>query len=223
MVRTKKTARKAVGGRGRLLPPATHTPPVVQDGLLHTRCREDCNLSWILCRALREMGHRPCPFYSVQTAHREGSCWARVVVSHLNSANPHTIIVYGANEEEAYQKEVTSAITFLSSEEDAGRSVLRYLPTQKIDDEWVHRHNMLKARTDTRPYAACMEFASEMHGMYNRAEGRSHFYFHRHAEAHARVEELEGQVAQLQQRLAVYGGLQQSRTLWTGNPLSRWR
>ncbi|WVZ85000.1 hypothetical protein U9M48_031965 [Paspalum notatum var. saurae] len=113
-------------------------------------------------------------------------------------------MVYGANEEEAYQKAVMSAITFLSSEEDAARSILRYLPTQEMDDEWVRRHDMLKARTDTQPYAACMEFASEMHGMYNRAEGRSRFYFHRHAEARARVEELEGQVAQLQQRLTVY-------------------
>ncbi|WVZ76699.1 hypothetical protein U9M48_024651 [Paspalum notatum var. saurae] len=49
-----------------------------------------------------------------------------------------------------------------------------------------------------------MGFASEMHRMYDRAEGWSRFYFHRHAEARARVEELEGQVAQLQQRLAVY-------------------
>ncbi|WVZ84613.1 hypothetical protein U9M48_031631 [Paspalum notatum var. saurae] len=73
-----------------------------------------------------------------------------------------------------------------------------------MDDEWVRRHDILKARNDTRPYAACMEFASEMHGMYDRAEARSRFYFHRHAEARARVEELEGQVAQLQQCLAVY-------------------
>ncbi|WVZ71872.1 hypothetical protein U9M48_020404 [Paspalum notatum var. saurae] len=73
-----------------------------------------------------------------------------------------------------------------------------------MDDEWVRRHDMLKARNDTRPYAACMGFADEMHGMYDRGEGGSRFYFHRHAEARARVEELEGQVAQLQQRLAVY-------------------
>ncbi|WVZ76550.1 hypothetical protein U9M48_024515 [Paspalum notatum var. saurae] len=150
------------------------------------------------------MGRRSCPFYSVQTMHGQGSCWAWVVIPHPNSANPHTIVVYGANEEEAYLKAIMTAITFLSSEEDAGLSDLRYLPTQEMDDEWVCRHEMLKARTDTRPYVACMEFASEMHGMYNRAEGRSRFYFHRHAEARARVEELEGQVAQLQQRLAVY-------------------
>ncbi|WVZ91222.1 hypothetical protein U9M48_037424 [Paspalum notatum var. saurae] len=68
-----------------------------------------------------------------------------------------------------------------------------------MDDEWVRRHDMLKARNDTRPYAACMGFAGEMHGMYDRGEGGSRFYFHRHAEARARVEELEGQ-----QRLAVY-------------------
>ncbi|WVZ76168.1 hypothetical protein U9M48_024165 [Paspalum notatum var. saurae] len=182
----------------------THTPPLVEDGLLHTRCREDCTLSRILCRALRQMGRRPCPFYSVQTMHGQGSCWARVVIPHPNSANPHTIVVYGAKEEEAYLKAVMTAITFLSSEEDAGRSDLRYLPTQEMDDEWVRRHDMLKARNDTRPYAACMEFASEMHGMFDPAEGRSRFYFHRHAEARARVEELEGQVAQLQQRLAMH-------------------
>ncbi|WVZ84398.1 hypothetical protein U9M48_031435 [Paspalum notatum var. saurae] len=204
MVRTKQTARKAAGGRGRPLPPVTHTPPLVEDGLLHTRCREDCTLSRILCRALRQMGRRPCPFYSVQTMPGQGNCWARVVLPHPNSAHPHTIVVYGANEEEAYLKAVTTAITFLSPEEDAGHSDLRYLPTQEMDDEWVRRHDMLKARNDTRPYAACMGFASEVHRMYDRAEGRSRFYFHRHAEARARVEELEGQVAQLQQRLAAY-------------------
>ncbi|WVZ71364.1 hypothetical protein U9M48_019956 [Paspalum notatum var. saurae] len=150
------------------------------------------------------MGRRPCPFYSVQTMHGQGSCWARVVIPHPNSANPHTIVVYGANEEEAYLKAVMTAITFLSSEEDAGCSDLRYLPTQDVDDKWFRRHDMLNAHTDTRPYAACMGFASEIHGMYNRAEDRSRFYFHRNAEARARVEELEGQVAQLQQRLAIY-------------------
>ncbi|WVZ65326.1 hypothetical protein U9M48_014707 [Paspalum notatum var. saurae] len=123
---------------------------------------------------------------------RAGELWARVVLPHPNSANPHTIVVYGANEEEAYLKAVTTAITFLSPEEDAGHSDLRYLPTQEMDDEWVRRHDMLKARNDTRPYAACMGFSSEMHRMYDRAEGRSRFYFHVHAEARARVEELEG-------------------------------
>ncbi|WVZ88042.1 hypothetical protein U9M48_034599 [Paspalum notatum var. saurae] len=90
-------------------------------------------------------------------------------------------MVYGANEEEAYLKAVMIAITFLSPEEDAGHSDLRYLPTQEMDDEWVCRHDMLKARNDTRPYAACMGFASEMHRMYDCAEGRSRFYFHVHA------------------------------------------
>ncbi|WVZ71942.1 hypothetical protein U9M48_020470 [Paspalum notatum var. saurae] len=75
------------------------------------------------------MGRRPCPFYSVQIMHGQGSCWARVVLPHPNSANPHTIVVYGANEEEAYMKSVMTAITFLSPEEDAGHSDLRYLPT----------------------------------------------------------------------------------------------
>ncbi|WVZ75137.1 hypothetical protein U9M48_023224 [Paspalum notatum var. saurae] len=110
----------------------------------------------------------------------------------------------GRTRRKPIRRRVTTAITFLSPEEDAGHSDLRYLPTQEMDDEWVRRHDMLKARNDTRPYAACMGFASEMHRMYDRAEGRSRFYFHRHAEARARVEELEGQVAQLQQRLAVY-------------------
>ncbi|WVZ57751.1 hypothetical protein U9M48_008096 [Paspalum notatum var. saurae] len=73
-----------------------------------------------------------------------------------------------------------------------------------MDDEWVRRHDMLKARNDTRPYAACMGFAGEMHGMYDRGEGREPFLLSRHAEARARVEELEGRVARLQQRLAVY-------------------
>ncbi|WVZ89429.1 hypothetical protein U9M48_035839 [Paspalum notatum var. saurae] len=73
-----------------------------------------------------------------------------------------------------------------------------------MDDEWVRRHDMLEARNDTRPYAACMGFASEMHRMYDRAEGRSRFYFHVHAEARARVEEPEGRVARLRRRLAVY-------------------
>ncbi|WVZ64282.1 hypothetical protein U9M48_013828 [Paspalum notatum var. saurae] len=121
------------------------------------------------------MGRHPCPFYSVQTMHGQGSCWARVVIPHPNSANPHTIVVYGANEEEAYLKAVMTAITFLSPEEDAGHSDLHYLPTQGMDDEWVRRHDMLKARNDTRPYAACMGFADEMHGMYDRGEGEEPF------------------------------------------------
>ncbi|WVZ76452.1 hypothetical protein U9M48_024428 [Paspalum notatum var. saurae] len=150
------------------------------------------------------MGRRPCPFYSVQTMHEQGSCRARWVLPHPNSANPHTIVVYGANEEEAYLKARYDGYHFSSPEEDAGHSDLRYLPTREMDDEWVRRHDMLKARNDTRPYAACMGFASEMHRMYDRAEGRSRLYFHRHAEARTRVEELEGQVAHLQQCLAVY-------------------
>ena len=42
MARTKQTARKATGARITVLPDVTHTPPVVEDGLLHTRCREEC-------------------------------------------------------------------------------------------------------------------------------------------------------------------------------------
>ncbi|WVZ89466.1 hypothetical protein U9M48_035869 [Paspalum notatum var. saurae] len=52
MARTKQTARKATGARITALPDVTHTPPVVEDGLLHTRCREECSLSQLLCRAL---------------------------------------------------------------------------------------------------------------------------------------------------------------------------
>ncbi|WVZ70562.1 hypothetical protein U9M48_019221 [Paspalum notatum var. saurae] len=58
MARTKQTARKATGARITVLPDVTHTPPVVEDGLLHTRCKEECPLSQLLCRALREMGRR---------------------------------------------------------------------------------------------------------------------------------------------------------------------
>ncbi|WVZ63652.1 hypothetical protein U9M48_013266 [Paspalum notatum var. saurae] len=45
--------------------------------------------------------------------------------------------------------------------------------------------------------------------MYHRVEDRSHFYFDRYTETLTRVEELEAQVAQLQQRLAEYEPPQQ--------------
>ncbi|WVZ49162.1 hypothetical protein U9M48_000539 [Paspalum notatum var. saurae] len=169
------------------------------------------------------MGRRPCPFYSVQTMHGQGSCWARVVLPHPNSANPHTIVVYGANEEEAYLKAVMTAITFLSPEEDAAHSDLRYLPTQEMDDEWVRRHDMLKARNDTRPYAACMGFASEMHGMYDRAEGGAVSTFT--GTRRCVLEWRSWRVRWLSYSSASRrtSRLQRSRTLRIGSPLSRWR
>ncbi|WVZ63988.1 hypothetical protein U9M48_013574 [Paspalum notatum var. saurae] len=94
---------------------------------------------------------------------------------------------------------------------------------REMDDEWVRRHDMLKARNDTRPYAACMGFAGEMHGMYDRGEGGSRFYFHGHAEARARVEELEGRVARLRRRLAVYEPPPAERDPRDGESSSRWR
>ncbi|WVZ97112.1 hypothetical protein U9M48_042669 [Paspalum notatum var. saurae] len=115
MAGTKRTARKATGAGTTVLPDVTHTPPVVEDGLLHTRCREECPLSQLLCRALREMGRRPCPFISVQTVHEEGNCMAQVVLPRGTFAGQQTLTTYGANEEEAYRKAVMGALTSLSS------------------------------------------------------------------------------------------------------------
>ncbi|WVZ81249.1 LOW QUALITY PROTEIN: hypothetical protein U9M48_028644 [Paspalum notatum var. saurae] len=117
----------------------------------------------------------------------------------------NTITVYGANKEEAYRKAVLTALTSLSSDEEAGRSILRYLPTDEMDDEWHRRHEQLQDRPGARPYATCMEYAREARGMYLRAEDRSRFYFDRFVETHTRVEELEAQVGALQQRLAEHG------------------
>ncbi|WVZ96063.1 hypothetical protein U9M48_041746 [Paspalum notatum var. saurae] len=92
-----------------------------------------------------------------------------------------------------------------------------------MDDEWVRRHDMLKARNDTRPYAACMGFAGEMHGMYDRGEGGSRFYFHG-----TRRRVLEWRSRRI--GWLGYGGasrctshLRRSGTLGTGSPPSRWR
>ena len=129
MARTMQTARKATGARTTVLPEVTHTPPVVENGLLHTCCREECSLSQLLCRALREMGRRPYPFISVQTVHEEGNFMAQVVLPRGTFAGQETITLYGANEEKAYRKAVMAALTSLSSRWEAGHTVLRFLPT----------------------------------------------------------------------------------------------
>ncbi|KAJ1283668.1 hypothetical protein BS78_03G146200 [Paspalum vaginatum] len=212
MARTKQTARKATSARGLRvqegraapLPPVTHTPPQLENGMVHTRCREENGLAQILCRALREMRRRPCPFFSVQTVQAEGHCMASVVLPSSHTAVRQTITVYGANEEDAYDKVTLAAITSLSSSGAAGMSVLRYLPTDGYDDEWLRRHNMLEERIDTRPYAATMQFAHSVHGMYLRAEDRVSHYRDQHMYAQDRIEELEAELAEAQQRLAQY-------------------
>ena len=142
MARTKQTMRKASEGtpqargqRAAPLPDVTHTPPVVEGGLLHTRYRVYYTFSQILCRAMRELRRRPCPFTSVQTAHEVGNCWAQVVLHRGHFTGQTTITTYGANEEEAYQKAVMAALVNLSSTEEAGPTVLRFLPTDEMDDE----------------------------------------------------------------------------------------
>ncbi|WVZ64097.1 hypothetical protein U9M48_013666 [Paspalum notatum var. saurae] len=198
MARTKQTARKATGARTTVLPDVTHTPPVVEDGLLHTRCREECPLSQMLCRALREMGRRPCPFISVQTVHEEGNCMTRVVLPRGTFAGQQTLTAYGANKEEAYRKAVMGALASLSSRWEAGHTVLRFLPTNDLDHAWQDRREQLRDRNGSRPLVACTDYAREVRGMYHRAENRSRFYSARYTEARTRVEELEAQVAQLQ-------------------------
>ncbi|KAJ1253446.1 hypothetical protein BS78_K255900 [Paspalum vaginatum] len=106
---------------------------------------------------------------------------ASVLLPSSHTAVRQTLTVYGANEEDAYDKVTLAAITSLSSSGAAGMSVLRYLPTDGYDDEWLRRHNMLEERIDTRPYAATMQFA--------------------HSD---RIEELEAELAEAQQRLAQY-------------------
>ncbi|WVZ90072.1 hypothetical protein U9M48_036404 [Paspalum notatum var. saurae] len=191
MARTKQTARKATGARTTVLPDVTHTPPVVEDGLLRTRCREECPLSQMLCRALREMGRHPCPFISVQTVHKEGNCMAQVVLPRGTFAGQQTLTTYGANEEEAYRKAVMGALTSLSSRWEADHTVLRFLPTRDLDHAWQERRGWLRDRNGSRPLVACMDYAREAHGMYQRAENRSRFYFSRYTETRTRVEELE--------------------------------
>ncbi|WVZ62449.1 hypothetical protein U9M48_012200 [Paspalum notatum var. saurae] len=108
MARTKQAACKATGARITVLP-----------------------------NALREMGHRPCPFISVQTVHEEGDCMVQVVLPRGMFAGQETITLYGANEEEAYRKAVMAALTSLSSGWEAGHTVLRYLPTNDLDHAWL--------------------------------------------------------------------------------------
>ncbi|WVZ93075.1 hypothetical protein U9M48_039088 [Paspalum notatum var. saurae] len=150
------------------------------------------------------MGRRPCPFISVQTVHEEGNCMAQVVLPRGTFAGQQTLTTYGANEEEAYRKAVMGALTSLSSRWEADHTVLRFLPTRDLDHAWQERRGWLWDRNGSRPLVACMDYAREAHGMYQRAENRSRFYFSRYTETRTRVEELEAQVAQLQQRLAEY-------------------
>ncbi|WVZ80013.1 hypothetical protein U9M48_027531 [Paspalum notatum var. saurae] len=156
MARTKQTARKATGARTTVLPDVTHTPPVVEDGLLHTRCREECPLSQLLCRALREMGRRPCPFISVQTVHEEGNCMAQVVLPRGTFVGQQTLTTYGANEEEAYRKAVMGALASLSSRGEADHTVLRFLPTRDLDHAWQRnaKHRGNSGHGNTSPAAS---------------------------------------------------------------------
>ncbi|WVZ76014.1 hypothetical protein U9M48_024019 [Paspalum notatum var. saurae] len=148
------------------------------------------------------MGRRPCPFISVQTVHEEGDCMAQVVIPRGTFTGQETITTYGANEEEAYHNAVMATLTSLCFGWEAGHTVLRYLPTNDLDHAWLDRREQLRDRNGSQPLVACMDYAREARGMYHRAEDRSHFYFDRYTETRTRVEELEAQVAQLQQRLA---------------------
>ncbi|WVZ49197.1 hypothetical protein U9M48_000574 [Paspalum notatum var. saurae] len=159
------------------------------------------------------MGRRPCPFISVQTAHEEANCMAQVVLPRGTFAGQETITLYGANEEEAYRKAVMAALTSLSSRWEAGHTVLRFLPTRDLDHAWQDCREQLWDRNGSRPLVACMDYAREARGMYQRAENRSRFYFSRYMETRTRVGELEAQVAQLQQRLAEYEPPQQPMPL----------
>ncbi|WVZ75753.1 hypothetical protein U9M48_023785 [Paspalum notatum var. saurae] len=150
------------------------------------------------------MGRRPCPFISVQTVHEEGDCMAQVVLPRGTFPGQETLTTYGAKLEEAYRKVVMAALTSLSSGWEAGHTVLRYLPTNDLDHTWLDRREQLRDRNGSRPLVACIDYAREARGMYHRAEDRSRFYFDRYTETRTRVEELEAQVAQLQQRLAEY-------------------
>ncbi|WVZ63643.1 hypothetical protein U9M48_013257 [Paspalum notatum var. saurae] len=102
-----------------------------------------------------------------------------------------------------------AALTSLSSRWEAGHTVLRFLPTNDLDHAWQDRREQLRDRNGSRPLVACMDYAREARGMYHRAEKRSRFYFDQYMETRTRVEELEAQVAQLQQRLAEYEPPQQ--------------
>ncbi|WVZ71892.1 hypothetical protein U9M48_020423 [Paspalum notatum var. saurae] len=155
------------------------------------------------------MGRRPCPFILLQTVHEERNCMAQVVLPRETFAGQETLTTYGANEEEAYCKAVMAGLISLSSGWEAGHTVLRYLPTNDLDHTWLDRREQLWDRNGSRPLVACMDYAREARGMYHCAEDRSRFYFDRNTETRTRVEELEAQVAQLQQRLAEYEPPQQ--------------
>ncbi|WVZ52189.1 hypothetical protein U9M48_003273 [Paspalum notatum var. saurae] len=155
------------------------------------------------------MGRRPYPFISVQTMHEEGDCMAQVVIPRGTFTGQETITTYTANEEEAYRKAVMAALTSLSSGWETDHTVLRYLPTNDLDHTWLDRREQLRDRNGSRPLVACMDYAREAHGMHHRAEDWSRFYFDRYTETRTRVEELEAQVAQLQQHLAEYEPPQQ--------------
>ncbi|WVZ89109.1 hypothetical protein U9M48_035562 [Paspalum notatum var. saurae] len=156
------------------------------------------------------MGSRPCPFISVQTVHEEGDFMAQVVLPRGTFTGQETLTTYGTNEEEAYRKAVMAALTSLSSGWEASHTVLRYLPTNDLDHAWLDCHEQLRDRNGSRPLVACMDYARDVRGIYHRAEDRSRFYFDRYTETRTRVEELEAQVAQLQQRLAEYEPPQQA-------------
>ncbi|WVZ70326.1 hypothetical protein U9M48_019001 [Paspalum notatum var. saurae] len=156
------------------------------------------------------MGRRPCPFISVQTVHEEGDCMAQVVLPRGTFTGQETITTYGANEEEPYRKEVMAALTSLSFGWEVGHTVLRYLPTNDLDHAWLDRREQLRDRNGSRPLVACMDYAREARGMYHRAEGLNRFYFDKYTETRTRVEELEAQVAQLQQCLVEYEAPQQA-------------
>ncbi|WVZ97884.1 hypothetical protein U9M48_043390 [Paspalum notatum var. saurae] len=155
------------------------------------------------------MGRRPCPFISVQTVHEEEDCMAQVVIPQGTFTGQETITTYAANEEEVYRKAVMAALTSLSSGWEAGHTVLCYLPTNDLDHTWLDRREQLQDRNGSRPLVACMDYAREARGMYHRAEDRSRFNIDMYTETRTRVEELEAQVAQLQQRLAEYEPPQQ--------------
>ncbi|WVZ49853.1 hypothetical protein U9M48_001176 [Paspalum notatum var. saurae] len=149
----------------------------------------------------------------MQTVHEERDCMAQVVLPRGTFTGQMTITTHAANEEEAYRKVVMAALTSLSSGWEADRTVLRYLPTDDLDHTWLDCREQLQNRNGSRPLVACMDYAREARGMYHRAEDRGRFYFDRYTEARTRVEELEAQVAQLQQRLAEYEPPQQPAPL----------
>ncbi|WVZ80806.1 hypothetical protein U9M48_028257 [Paspalum notatum var. saurae] len=137
------------------------------------------------------MGRRPCPFISVQTVHEEGDCMVQVVIPWGTFTGQETITTYAANEEEAYRKAVMPALTSLTSRWEADHTVLRYLPTNDLDNTWLDRRDQHRDKNGSRPLVACMDYAREARGMYHRAEDRSRFYIERYTETRTRVDKLE--------------------------------